>query len=84
MQHAFNITFCMSVKNERNLTLVFYFVVLSKSKKTSLKIVVPVVMEMLTRVHEKFILIVVLKCHLLADSCHCTSCRPLCLFSFLL
>lgn len=38
-----------------------------------IEIVVPVVMEMLTRVHEKFILIVGLKCHLLADNCHCTS-----------
>lgn len=40
-----------------------------------IEIVVPVAMEMLTRVHEKFILIVVLKCHLLAENGHCTSCR---------
>lgn len=40
-----------------------------------IEIVVPVVMEMLTRVHEKFIVIVVLMCHLLADNCHYTSFR---------
>lgn len=64
----------MSVMNEMKLKA--SFVPRAQQIETGcIKIVVPVVMEMLTRVHEKFILFIVLKCHLLADTCHCISCR---------